>query len=54
MVKVRRHDGTGFNHSKALNLRLFFQGALNPDGIKAKSWIDGFSRPAASLPPYRG
>ncbi len=40
-IKVRRHNGTGFNNGKAPNLRLALQGA-NPDGIKAKSWIDGF------------
>ena len=36
-----RHHGTGFNNGIALNLRLLFQGALNPDSRQAKGRIDG-------------
>ena len=40
MVQVRRHHGARFHHGKALNLRLLFQRAVDPDGGKTKCGID--------------
>ena len=39
---MRGDNGTGFNNSKALNLRLFLQCAFNPDSVQTESRIDRF------------
>ena len=41
VVKMGCHNGTGFHHGVSLNLRLLFQGALNPDCRQAKRRVSG-------------
>ena len=48
---MRSNNSTGFNHRKALNLRLFLQCAFNPDSVQSESRIDRFlarQRPGSS------
>ena len=40
VVQVRCDNRTGLHHGEALDLRLLFEGALNPDSRQAKGRID--------------